>query len=30
MLDTVTKLNKRIKQMGLSLSDIFRMADATY
>ncbi len=30
MLDTVTKLNARMKQMGMSLSDIFRMADATY
>jgi len=28
MLDTVSKINKRMKQMGLCLGDIFRMADA--
>ncbi len=30
MLDTVYKISQRMKQMGLSLSDIFRMADAQY
>lgn len=30
MLDTVTKLSKRVKQMGLVLGDLFRMADAKY
>lgn len=30
MLDTVNKLSQRMKQMGLTLADIFRMADAQY
>ena len=30
MLDTVAKISQRMKQMGLSLGDIFRMADAQY
>jgi Ca2+-binding EF-hand superfamily protein len=30
MLNTVTKLSKRVKQMGLVLGDLFRMADAKY
>ena len=30
MLDTVSKLNNRMKQMGITLSDLFRMADAQY
>ncbi len=30
MLDTVSKLSQRMKVMGLSLADIFRMADAQY
>lgn len=30
MLDTVNKLNQRMKQMGITLGDLFRMADATY
>ncbi len=30
MLDTVSKLTQRMKVMGLSLADIFRMADAQY
>lgn len=30
MFDTVMKLNKRLKEMGLGLGDIFRMADSQY
>lgn len=30
MLETVSKLTQRMKIMGLTLSDIFRMADAQY
>lgn len=30
MLDTVSKLNQRLKQMGITLADLFRMADAQY
>ncbi len=30
MLDTVSKLNSRMKQMGLSLGDLFRMTDTQY
>ncbi len=30
MLDTVSKLSQRMKVMGLTLADIFRMADAQY
>ena len=30
MLETVSKLTQRMKQMGLGLTDIFRMADAQY
>jgi Ca2+-binding EF-hand superfamily protein len=30
MLDTVSKLSQRMKVMGLSLADIFRMADEQY
>ena len=30
MLETVSKLSQRMKQMGLSLADIFRMADSNY
>ena len=30
MIQTVTKLNARTKEMGLVLGDVFRMADATY
>ena len=30
MIDTVAKLNLRLKQMGLTLGDVFRMADTTY
>ncbi len=30
MLDTVSKLSQRMKVMGLSLADIFRMADVQY
>ena len=30
MINTVSKLNKRLKHLGLTLSDIFRMADSNY
>lgn len=30
MLDTVSKLNQRLKQMGITLGDLFRMADSQY
>lgn len=30
MLDTVSSLCSKIKEIGLSLGDIFRMADSAY
>jgi hypothetical protein len=30
MLDIVSSLSAKIKDMGLSLGDVFRMADSTY
>lgn len=30
MLDTVSALNSKLREIGISLGDIFRMADSNY